>query len=392
MNLNLEEIKNKILTDVKYQIIILIIVLLVFAYILFKPNKPKRQTPCYNLHLKVWANFDKDKFLSFISPFSSKYCLYFDYYKKDFDNLEKDFIYALAGGEAPDLIYAPNYIIYRNKKYLQEINLNLPKPLFLETEIENLGVPVNIDSLTFIYNKRIFDFFNYQPPTTISELNNLLADFKNKNIKDFYLIALGTNEVKNKKEIILVLKTLEKKSLDQTINDYYNYSDEKSPNFALKRGLGSQDISLFANEKVGAFIGFYEDLKSVLRLNPRISYRVSQNPLETFPPTGKNFVKAFYFAIPKNSSNYEKTILFLKWLLEEKNYEKFIEEMDLIPIFKVSSIEPPKDIFQKNAEYGSSYLDFISLDDYSQFEKVLEVWENNPNEGRRALELLNLRF
>lgn len=392
MNLNLEEIKNKILTDIKYQITILIIVLLVFAYILFKPNKPKRQTPCYNVHLKVWANFDKDEFLNFVSPFSSKYCLYFDYYKKNFDSLEKDFIYSLAGGEAPDLIYAPNYIIYRNKKFLKELNFNSPQPLFLEEEIENLGVPVNLDSLAFIYNKRIFDFFNYQPPTTISELNNLLTDFKNKNIKDFYLIALGTNEVKNKKEIILVLKSLEKKDLSQTINDYYNYSDEKSSNFALKRGLGSKDVSLFANEKVGAFIGFYEDLKNVLRLNPRISYGVSQNPLETFPPTGKNFVKVFYFAIPKNSSNYDKSILFLKWFLEEKNYEKFIEKMNLIPVFKISSIDFPKDIFQKNAEYGSSYLNFISLDDYSQFEKVLEVWENNPNEGRRALELLKLKF
>ena len=394
MRLDLEEIKNKILTDIKIQLILLTIIIFFIGYIFLKPSKPEKPKTCFNTDLKIWASFDRDDFLSFTSSFASKYCLRIVYEKIKFDDLEKKFVYSLAENNPPDIIYAPNFFVFRNKKYLEEKwsqKLNLPKKFFKE-EIDSFGLPVNIDSLLFVYNKKVFQFLNYEPPKTLEELNNLLKDFKNKEFKDFYLVSLGTKEIKNKKEIILVLKSLKNSSIQEAIDTYYSYSDENSPNFALARNLGKDEISLFSSIKSASAFIFYEDLKKILKLNPKIEYEVYQNPIETFPPSSKNFVKVFYFVLPKASQKKEISLYFFRWLFSGKNYENFIEKFDLIPNFSFQNLSEEKEAFIKGASFGSSYLEIISQENYNDFEKILNIWENNKEEGQRALFLLNLKF
>jgi len=394
MRFDLEKIKNKILTDIRIQLILLILLTLFTGYIFLKPKKPEKPKTCFNAALKIWAPFDRDDFMSFLSPFASKYCLRIDYEKISFDDLEKKFIYSLAENNSPDIIYAPNFFVFRNKKYLEENwikELNLSKKFFKE-EIDSFGLPLNIDSLLFIYNKKIFQFLNYNPPQTLDELNEILKDFKNRGYKDIYLVSLGTKEIKNKKEIILVLKSLKNFSLEEAIDTYYSYSNESSPHFTLARNLGKDEISLFSSMKSASAFVFYEDLKEILKLNPKISYGISSNPIETFPPSSKNFVKVFYFVLPKASRKKEISLYFFKWLLNEKNFKDFIDKFDLIPNFPVENLSEEKEAFIKGASFGSSYLEIISQENYSEFEKILNTWENNKEEGRRALYLLKLEF
>ncbi len=394
MRFSLEEIKNKILTDVRIQLILLTIVILFIGYIFLKPSKEGKPKTCFNTNLIIWASFDRNDFLNFISPFAAKYCLRIDYEEIKFDDLEKKFIYSLAENNPPDIIYAPNYFVFRNRKYLEEgwnKKLNLPKKFFQE-EIDLFGLPVNIDSLLFVYNKKVFQFLNYDPPKTLEELNELLEDFKNRGYRDFYLVSLGTKEIKNKKEIILVLKSLKKSSLQEAIDTYFSYSDENSPYFALARNLGKDEISLFSSIKSASAFVFYEDLKKILKLNPRIEYEIYQNPIETFPPSSKNFVKVFYFVLPKASQKKEISLYFFNWLFSGKNYEEFIEKFDLVPNFSFQNLSEKKEAFIKGAIFGSSYLGFISHENYDDFENILNIWENNKEEGRRALFLLNLKF
>jgi len=394
MRFDLGEIKNKILTDIKIQLILLTALTLFIGYIFLKPSGKEKPKTCFNTDLKIWAPFNRNDFLSFISSFASKYCLRIVYEEIKFDDLEKRFIYSLAENKPPDIIYAPNFFVFRNKKYLEEgldKKLKLSKKFFKE-EIDSYGIPVNIDSLLFVYNKKVFQFLNYNPPKTLEELNDLIKDFKDKGYKDFYLVSLGTKEIKNKKEIILVLKSLKKSSIQEAINTYFSYSDENSPNFVLARNLGKDEISLFSSIKSASAFVFYEDLKKILKLNPKIDYEVSQNPIETFPPSSKNFVKVFYFTLPKASQKKDISFYFLSWLFSGKNYANFIEKFDLIPNFTLQNLSEEKEAFIKGASFGSSYLEIISQENYNDFEKILNIWENNKEEGQRALSLLNLKF
>jgi hypothetical protein len=96
--------------------------------------------------------------------------------------------------------------------------------------------------------------------------------------------------------------------------------------------------------------------------------------------------------LPKASQKKDISFYFLSWLFSGRNYENFIEKFDLIPNFPLQSLSEEKEAFIKGASFGSSYLEIISQENYNDFEKILNIWENNKDEGRRALSLLNLKF
>lgn len=391
--MNIEEIKEKILSDIKYQFAIGFFVFLISGYVVFKyflfPSPPKRKENCYNVTLVLWLPdfINKNSFLSLVRKFSDNYCVRFEIDFKNFDNLENDLILSLAENNPPDIVFSDSVFVSRTKKFL----LNLEKEnknynyIFKDDNI-NYGFPIAIDTLVLYYNRRIFDFLGIQPPKTLDELTSYLNSFKEDKFKDFYPLGFGSSRIKNKKEIILVLQSVLKKPIDQTIDYYFGFNQEGKifPQSAF------DDINLFANEKLGGFIGFYRDKQEFLRINPRLNYGISLNPIETFPPSSQNFVYVYYFSIPKGKKN-KVSLEFLKWLIDKK-YQEFIETFDFVPNLRNVHVNEEKKLFIDSAKYGSSYLEIISQEDYRNFDKILEIWEKNPNEGKKELIRSNLRL
>ncbi len=345
----MREFVERLKTDRMLQIIlgIMILSVVIFFYlfrgILFPKKGP--QLPCYKANLKIWAPFEEDLFYQYLDELFH-YCIQVKIENKSLDEIDRELPLSLLSANRPDIVFLDNNLL---KKYSQI--LATPTPLF-------------VDTLIAYYNQDVLNFLNLEKPKTFDELKIFIQ--KLKNYPNFYPVGLGTKEIRNRKEIILSLYSLsenyrDKNMFSKNIKDallkYLQFSDIQSEFYSYPPGSGD-DLENFAKEKLALYLGFYEDKKKILKINPRLNFSIGYYPLNTFPPKSKIYTKLYYFA-PLRTYNLEASQFFINWFFSYKILD-FSQYFDFVPFVDPKYLPEEKGIVIDSSKNFGETFDFFN--------------------------------
>ncbi len=341
---------ERLKTDRMAQIIVagLILMIIIFFYIfrgVFSPEK-KSKLPCYQASLKIWLPFAESDVYPYFSEVS-KYCLQYKIEKKSLDEIDRELPLSLASGDFPDIVYLDNDLL---KKYEQ---------------ILATPTPILVDTLIAYYNQDVLNFLNLEKPKTFAELKTFIQKLNNYR-SDFYSVGLGTKEIRNRKEIILTLYSLNEdyKNKQRFINNfmkaldnYLQFSNLQSEFYSYSEGVGD-DLNNFAQEKLALYIGFYQDKKEILENNPRLNFSIDYFPLNVFPPKAKIYTKAYYL-VPVKKANLKASQFFIDWFYN-RQLLNFSKDFDLVPFGNFQDLPTEKMIVLSSAKNFGETFDFLN--------------------------------
>ncbi|ALC88255.1 sugar ABC transporter substrate-binding protein [Bacillus sp. FJAT-22090] len=204
------------------------------------------------------------------------------------------------------------------------------------------GVPLNISSTQFFYNKKIFADQGLEVPTTWDEFMEVNEKLLAAGITP---IAMGTKEswllslthgivgpgVVDGNAFADKLVTGERDFTDPAFVESIEVMNDLKKYFpANSEGLGMEDIrTLFAMEQAAMFpLGSWE-IPVVNELNADLDYGFFPMPSKTGNQTVTTWVDGS-FAINANSKNKEAAKTFLEFLTTKEFGELFVEEFKMI--------------------------------------------------------------
>lgn len=260
---------------------------------------------------------------------------------------------ALQAGEGPDIFHLRPYaagLKLAEAGYVEKINdlsglSAYPEEALMASRDEQgnqYGVPINLSSTQFFYNKKIFKDNNLEVPTTWNEFIALNDQLLEKGITP---IAMGTKEgwllsllhgivgpaIYEGNDFYQAVLTGEKDFMDaQFIESIQVMSDLKKYFPANSEGLGMDDIrTLFALEDAAMFpLGSWE-IPVVLEMNPDLDLGYFPIPSKEGHKTVTTWVDGS-FAINANSKNKEAAKEFLAFLTTKEFGELFVREFSMI--------------------------------------------------------------
>lgn len=361
MNEFIERLKTDRFLQIVVVILPLTVILLFFILlkpILFPPKKP--QLPCYGQTITIWWPFDDDESRKFLADFE-KFCVKFKIFSKTISQINEELVTAIAEGNYPNVVFIDNDSLPKLAKFLAT------------------PTPIAVDALVAYYNVDVLNFFDFKEPRTFDELKDFISKLRSKNYKtDFYPIGLGTKDVRHRREIItsLLLPNQSgqdlKENLSKAILTYLQFSDPNSEYFSYPLDAGD-DLINFANDKLAIYLGFYSDRQEILKINPRLNYKIDFSPLNTFPPKFKIYSQTYYLA-PIKKGNQEGILNFIAWFKKERS-QSFLENFDYVPI-----LENEKDSFLTDADNKKIVLkSYNSFGDTFQFVNKKVLFDNLDN-------------
>lgn len=207
---------------------------------------------------------------------------------------------------------------------------------------EQYGVPLNISSTQFFYNKKIFADQGLEVPTTWDQFIEVNEKLLAAGITP---IAMGTKEswllslthgivgpgVVDGNAFADKLVIGEKDFTDPVFIESIEAMNDLKKYFpANSEGLGMEDIrTLFAMEQAAMFpLGSWE-IPVVKELNPDLDFGFFPMPSKTGNQTVTTWVDGS-FAINANSKNKEAAKTFLEFLTTKEFGELFVEEFKMI--------------------------------------------------------------
>lgn len=260
---------------------------------------------------------------------------------------------ALQAGEGPDIFHLRPYaagLKLAEAGYVEKINglkglSRFPEEALMASRDEQgnqYGVPINLSSTQFFYNKKIFEDNNLVVPATWEEFIALNEQLLEKGITP---MAMGTKEgwllsllhgivgpaIYEGNDFYQAVLAGEKDFTDakfieslQVMNDLKKYFPANS------EGLGMDDIrTLFALEDAAMFpLGSWE-IPVVLEMNPDLELGYFPIPSKEGNKTVTTWVDGS-FAINANSKNKEAAKVFLEFLTTKEFGELFVKEFSMI--------------------------------------------------------------
>lgn len=238
------------------------------------------------------------------------------YVEKSRANISQDFLEALANDQSPDLVLAPQDLIFRHRDKIYGLPFtSFSKRQYEETFVEGakifearedyLALPVSVDPLVLYYNKDIYtnakiattpvsweEFVLNQP--TLTQLDNLNrlsqsavafgASNNIQNVKDVYsLLALQAGAVPLNFDGISINATLFRSEAGD-INpammalDFFNqFSDPTRRTYTWNRSL-PLDRDYFLSGKLANYFGLASELNYLKEKNPHLNFGVSPAP------------------------------------------------------------------------------------------------------------------
>ncbi len=260
---------------------------------------------------------------------------------------------ALQAGEGPDIFHLRPYAaglklaeagFVEKINDLQELSTYPEEALIASKDAEGnqYGVPINLSSTQFFYNKKIFADNGLEVPQTWDEFMQLNDTLLEKGITP---IAMGTKEswllsllhgivgpaIYEGNDFYKAVLAGEKDFTDpafieslQVMNDLKKYFPANS------EGLGMDDIrTLFVLEEAAMFpLGSWE-IPVVLEMNPDLDFGYFPIPSKMGTKTVTTWVDGS-FAINANSENKEAAKVFLEFLTTKEFGELFVKEFSMI--------------------------------------------------------------
>ncbi|MFE6166758.1 ABC transporter substrate-binding protein [Viridibacillus arvi] len=271
---------------------------------------------------------------------------------------------ALQAGEGPDIIHLRPYaagLKLAESGFIEKINdlngLNVFSEEALQAsrdaEGNQYGVPINLSSTQFFYNKKIFKEQGLDVPNTWDEFIQLNDKLLAKGITP---IAMGTKEswllsllhgivgpgVYEGNDFYKSVLAGEKDFTDakfkesiQVMKDLKKYFPKNS------EGLGMDDIRTeFALEKAAMFpLGSWE-IPVVSEMNPDLDFGFFPMPSKAGTKTVTTWVDGS-FAMNANSKNKEAAKVFLEFLTTKEFGELFVKEFSMISAMPGISSDQP---------------------------------------------------
>lgn len=317
--------------------------------------------------LEFWGVFDdSDVYEELISDFNKEYSnIEIDYYKKNYVTYEKNLLDAMATGRGPDLMFLHHTWIprYENKILavpsdlisLRDLQDNFVDVVFDDFVIDGhiMALPLSIDSLALYYNKDILNTVGISQPAETWE--DFLEDVKKITIKDERNniiragAALGTARNINRSTDIVSLLMLQsgaqmidedrtKATFGQSVKidgeTFYPgkyalqfYTDFTNPLKAIYTWNNRMHYSIdaFYENKVAMMFNYSYHLPTVRAKAPYLNFGVSAMPQIRNSDKDINYANYWGMAVSRNSSKARAAWVFIVWLSEKENSQKYLE-------------------------------------------------------------------
>lgn len=283
---------------------------------------------------------------------------------------------ALQTGEGPDIIHLRPYaagIGLGDSGYIEPIN-GLPGLDKLPTHVlaaatgkdgKVYGVPMALNTVGVMYNKKIFKDNNLEVPKTWDELLKVAQTLKDNEVtpfgfgsKDGWILsitqgAIGPAAYGGNAFVDKVLKG-EKKFTDAEYVDSLQIMKDLTPFFPDKfTGVSYEDMrTLFATEKAAMFVMGDFDVGVIQKINPALELGVFPIPSKVAggTPTVSTYVDGSY-AVNAKSKHKEAAKKFLEFATSSEFGNLFANEMKRVsPIPDVKNNDP---VIAQFAEYAS---------------------------------------
>jgi len=352
----------------KRKIILAAIGVLIIAggFLAFKYGLKQNVSP-QKAEIVVWGLFDDStEMQKIIELYNAVYPeTTVNYFKKTYDNYEKELLDALATGRGPDVFLAHNTWLpkHQNKmeplpgaamslREFRDVFVDVAANDFIDQQGRIYSLPVWCDTLALFWNK---DFFNEEglarPPLNWDEFSQ---DVERLTIKDGNGnvlrsgAALGTARNINRSTDILSLLMLQtgtqmfdrqtnKATFDQAIDrggqSYSSgeealrfYTDFASQQKSVYTWNNQKDYSLdaFAEGEAAMIFNYAYNLLTLEAKSPHLNFAVALMPQPANVTTKANYANYWSFVVSKTGSQKQAAWSFLWWLAQKDNAQKYL--------------------------------------------------------------------
>ncbi|CAI6083006.1 ABC transporter substrate-binding protein [Cohnella sp. JJ-181] len=289
----------------------------------------------------------------------------------------------LATGDVPDVfgLHAVNDIpSFYKAGYLTDMTdqpfagklLEGIKPL---VSIDGKVVAVPMESLSwgFLYNKKIFSDLGLTPPSTLSEMKDVVQKLKENKVTPFLLsykedwipqlfLPLTVGGLVNSSHPDFIEKMNSGQGSFSELQEMFDIIDLVNANgtsraFEVGNDDGAAD---FANGKAAMWVMGTWDADAILKANPDASFGTAALPINDDPKASMIDVSvSTALAVPPNSKNKEVATDLLNFILDDQASNDLYQSLKFNPVSKNHTFKPYPWVEDANVyiDKGLSYQD-----------------------------------
>ncbi|RXZ84152.1 extracellular solute-binding protein [Paenibacillaceae bacterium] len=272
------------------------------------------------------------------------------------DNASQILKTRLASKDAPDVfaIHAINEIpSFYKAGYLEDLS---GQP-FVDKLLESVTPSVTIDdkvvalpletmSWGYLYNKKIFADLNLTPPTTITEMNQVVEKLKQNNITPFELsykeawipqlflpLSVGARISAGNTDFIERMNKNEGSFTEmKSMFDIIDLVNANGTPKALEMG-GDDGAAAFANGKAAMWVQGPWYAETILKSNPDLDFGVAALPINDNPnDTLINLGASTSLVVSPTSKNKEVALDFLNFMLDDEQSNELFQSLKFNPV------------------------------------------------------------
>ena len=319
------------------------------------------------VELEFWGVFDdSDLYKSLIDEFEAQFPnITVNYYKKTYQDYEKDLLEAMATGRGPDIFMMHNTWLARYNDRIWAapfdfITLKQFQNDFVDVVVDDFvidgfigAIPLSVDTLALYYNKDILNTSGIaQPPRTWEEF---LTDVEILTIKDERGnivragASLGTARNVNRSTDILSLLMLQsgaqmvnsqktRATFDRSVNlgGEKFYPGERALEFYIDFANPLKSIHTWNTRMHYSIDAFYEGqtammfnysyhIPTIRAKSPYLNFAVSEMPQIDFMDNDINYANYWGLTVSHNSQDFEPAWKFIVWLTQKEQAQKYLE-------------------------------------------------------------------
>jgi len=319
------------------------------------------------VELEFWGVFDdSDLYRSLIEEFKQQFPhITIRYYKKTYQNYEKDLLETMATGRGPDIFMMHNTWLarYNDRIWAVPFSLITLKQFqddFVDVVIDDFvadgfigAIPLSVDTLALYYNKDILNTSGIaEPPRTWEEF---LSDVETLTVKDERGnivragASLGTARNVNRSTDILSLLMLQsgaqmtnsqktRATFDRSVdlNGEKFYPGERTLEFYTDFANPLKSVHTWNTRMHYSIDAFYEGqtammfnysyhIPTIRAKSPYLNFAVSEMPQIGSVSADINYANYWGLTVSHNSEDFEPAWQFIVWLTQKEQAQKYLE-------------------------------------------------------------------
>lgn len=404
-----------------------IIIVAVIMFSLMRGGNSSAGSPSAGSPVTMWGVVSEQDFVEVVSLLQQDGTdiTNIQYFEKDLNTFENDFLKALAEGTGPDIIMIPQDFIVANEKRLTVIPYDsYPLRDFRDTFIEEgelyatkegiIALPFVLDPLVMYWNRTSFSQNGISAPPSFWD--QVMQITPRLTIKDSTLnieksaVALGEfRNLDHAKEIFLTLvlqagnpvivrdhdliaqseyKVILSERLGFTvapvqaaINFFTQFANPAKDIYSWNRSLPRSQDRFVAGD-LAMYFGFASEADDIREKNPNLNFDVAPIPQSRNGELRKTFGKMTGLAISRNAKNTLGAFETINILTSREVIEVLNEVTGLPPVrrdlLQPDPSDPYETVFFTSALWADGILDINK----SESEKILQSMIESVSTGR----------